>query len=315
MPLEFEKLSAQTLESLPSHQTVFFFSVGPLEEHGPHLPMGLDLLEAKKLCQMSAEKLETDLPGWIGILMPAAPLGVEANTQRLALTVRSHVLRDWLIDACRSLKRMGFYHFVCFSGHLGPKQLTAIEDAAKIISRRSLWSWFLNRNRKISPYFSLISASSALTSLQDMKKSPFWPDPVEHGGEQDTSIALATAPDSVSNTYLSLTEIHRPSSCLFRIMHRIRKQTQGYWGSPALGDLQKGNQAFNGIIQDLFPKLRAVWEGANPNQLFRSWYSILPPNKSFIKGWILAFILLATIWAYLTLIGVGMDSLLSWHTS
>lgn len=314
MPLEFETLSAQTLESLPSHQTVFFFSVGPLEDHGPHLPMGLDLLEARKLCRMSAEKLESDLPGWTGILMPAAPLGVETNTQRLALTVRSHVLRDWLIDTCRSLKRMGFYHFVCFSGHLGPKQLTAIEDAAKIISRRPLWSWVLPQNRQTSPYVTLVSASSALTILQDIKKSPFWPDPLEHGGERDTSIALATAPDSVLNTYLSLTAISRPSSRLSRMTQRIRKQTQGYWGFPALGDPQKGVRTLNGIIQDLFPKFRAVWEGTNPNQLFRSWYSILPPNKSFIKGWILAFMLLAIIWAYLTLIGVGMESLVSWHT-
>jgi len=30
-----------------------------------------------------------------------------------------------------------------------------------------------------------------------------------------------------------------------------------------------------------------VLNGANPNSLFRSWYSIFPPNKSFFKAWII----------------------------
>ena len=45
------------------------------------------------------------------------------------------------------------------------------------------------------------------------------------------------------------------------------------------------------------PKLRAVWEGANPEGLFRSWYSLFPTNKSFFKAWV-AIILLAVLLAF-----------------
>lgn len=307
MSLEFETLSANQLKALPIHQTVFFFPVGPLEDHGPHLPIGFDLIEARKLSQMTAQKLESELPGWVGVIMPNAPLGIETNTCEVAITVRSHVLRDWLIDACNGLKRMGFRHFVCFSGHLGPKQLTAIEDAGKIISRRPFLSRFtfpfLPKNHSIHSQASLVSACSALTSLHDLKQSPFWPDPAEHGGERDTSIALATDPQIVANSYASLITIPRESSALIRLFHRTRKKIHGYWGSPALSDPEKGNQILTESIHDLFPKLRAVWEGTNPNHLFRSWYSILPPNKSFIKGWTLAILLILMIWIYLNFLG------------
>src|SRR5262245_6260381 len=124
MPIEFAKSSATRLEALSRASTVFFFPVGPMEDHGPHLPLGLDVAEAGQMCRMAAERLEREMPGWTGVLMPAAPLGIDSNTRRLAWTVRAHVLRDWLVDSCLSLGRAGFVHFVCFSGNLGPKQLT-----------------------------------------------------------------------------------------------------------------------------------------------------------------------------------------------
>src|SRR5512135_3663618 len=104
MPIEFQAISADQLRQLPPKQTVFFFPVGPLEDHGPHLPLGMDLIEARQACVLAATKVEADLPGWRGVIMPAAPLGVESKTSAIALTVRSYVLRDWLVDSCRSLK-------------------------------------------------------------------------------------------------------------------------------------------------------------------------------------------------------------------
>src|SRR3954454_20392093 len=127
MPIDFNKLSTIHLASLPHDKTVFFFSVGPMDDHGPHLPLSLDLQEATWLSQLSAERLEQQKPGWTAVIMPGTFFGIECNTTRATLRVRPHVLRDWLVDSCISLVHLGFLHFVCFSGHLGPRQLTAIE--------------------------------------------------------------------------------------------------------------------------------------------------------------------------------------------
>src|SRR4051794_8127047 len=103
MPVEFSSLTRVKLDSLPKQNTVFFFALGPLEDHGPHLPLGLDLLEASWMCRSAAERMESEKAGWVGVLMPVFPAGIDSDTTELALTVRSHALRDWLVDCCRGL--------------------------------------------------------------------------------------------------------------------------------------------------------------------------------------------------------------------
>lgn len=311
MPLEFTQLTAAQIQALPPEKTVFFFAVGPLEDHGPHLPVGADLNEAFALCRLAAEKVERDLPGWVGVLMPAAPLGTESNTTAMAITVRPYVLRDWLVDASRSLIRMGFFHFVCFSGHLGPRQLTAIEDAGKLILRRS---WLLRLARfGRGPFPSLVSARSALIPASEVKKSPLWPDPEEHGARRDTSVALALAvaeQKSVDPSFIGLSAVERPPSGVSRWISRLTRSRKGYWGpSPAEATPEAGQKTLIQTVDEIFPKLRAVWEGANPDSLFRTWYSVIPPNKSFAMAWLLT-ILLSTLllaWFYLFISGIRVE--------
>lgn len=294
MPTDFVRITSAQVDSLSPLRTVFFFPVGPLEDHGPHLPMGLDVLEADTLCRLAAEKLEKDLPGWTGVIMPWAALGLESNTSKPAITVRPHVLRDYLVDSCRSLMRSGFCHFVCFSGHLGPRQLTAIEDAGKIISRRSILRILRTRTAGIP---TLVSASSAAVPPSETWRSPLWPDPMEHGGRRDTSVGLALG---VTSGFEGLADQARPRGFWSRFTDRVFNRVRGYWGFPKQASAPLGSQTLVGTVDELFPKMRAVWEGANPNNLFRSWYSILPPNKSFAKSWLLTLMLLMLllVWWY-----------------
>jgi creatinine amidohydrolase len=289
MPIEFAKISSLQLDGLAKRKVVFFFPVGPLEDHGAHLPLGLDLEEARRLCFLAAQRLEEKIPGWTGIIMPVAPLGIDSNTTRIGITVRAHVLRDWLVDAAASLMRNGFFHFVCFSGHLGPRQLTAIEDAGKIIRNKGRFDSgmrYLKGQGKVRA--SLICASSALVSGAQVLSSPFWPDPLEHGGRRDTSIALAIEKDLVDPQFKNLSEVAREKHRWIRNIDRRRRLMSGYWGSPADAEVEVGQSDLNHTLDLVFPKMRAVWDGADPNSLFRSWYSILPPNRSFYKAWILA---------------------------
>lgn len=313
MAVDFIRLTAKQIDELPSDQTVFFFPVGPLEDHGPHLPVGLDLTEAETVCRMTAERLERERPGWVGVIMPAAPLGVSSNTSAISVTVRAYVLRDWLVDCCKSLMRARFRHFICVSGQLGPRQLTAIEDAGKLLMWRGPFTWLIaalapkNSIRKIHPTF--ISASSALVGPSDAKKSPFWSDPDEHGALRDTSVALAlgwlngeTFTPATAES-LGLKQNPRRGSSLSRGLDLFLGKRAGFWGpqSPATANTATGESTLRGTIDQIYPKLEAVWAGANPNFTFRSWYSILPPNKSFFKAWLLSIAIIAVMFAWLYL--------------
>ena len=302
MPVELVELKRGDIEALPKSRTVFFFPLGPVEDHGPALPVGLDLGEAHALCRLTAERMENDLPGWVGVLMPTAPLGIDSDTTEFAITVRGHVLRDWLVDACRSLNRFGFEHFVAYSGHLGPKQLTAIEEASQTLA----WRGIAGRVRALLPSAKnrprprLVSASSAAVSPATVKKSPLWPDPEEHGGKRDTSVALAlgvlAAPPS------GLPARPRPAETfLSRFFLRLEHRTAGYWGDPSGASAEDGQRALTDGVDAAYAKLRAVWEGANPNQICRSWYSVIPPNRSFFAAWVLSFgiIFLMVAWLWI----------------
>ena len=188
--------------------------------------------------------------------------------------------------------RFCFFHFVCFTGHSGPKQLTAIEEAGKIVRKRSQianWTNFFPNllNSKGRPRASLISANSALITWKTVSNSPFWPDPIEHGGTRDTSVALFIEKELVDPHSKTLPESKRKASRWARNWDRRRSLTLGYWGNPAQAQPDLGAQALNEIVDRVFPKIRAVLEGSNPNFIFRSWYSILPPNQSFFKAWLL----------------------------
>lgn len=295
MPVDLISRTAAQLDQLSPSKTVFIFPVGPLEDHGPHLPVGLDLYTAEKMARGIGEKLENDMPGWTAVIMPSAPLGLESNTKTFSITVRPHVLRDWLVDACRSLKRSGFRHFACVSGHLGPRQLTAIEEAGKRFGG-------IMKILNPAPNIRLLSVSSALVSAKDVLRSPFWPDPKEHGGEKDTSLGHYIVPDHMEKKRIPLDEKHREGTFVQRAISRFFGRLPAYWGNPSKGKSEAGRAKIDEWIKEVFPKLRAVWEGSPPRSNFRSWYSILPPNWSFFKAWVLflfVFVLmLAWMWLF-----------------
>ena len=257
MPVELVKISSTQLEGLSKQRTVFFFSVGPVEDHGPHLPMGLDLEEAYQLCLLAAQDLETHWPNWAGVIMPPAPLGIDSTTTKIAITVRPHVLRDWLVDACRSLSLSGFCHFVCFTGHLGPRQLTAIEEASRIIQRdgrRRKWGHALFGVNHPMPC--LIPASSALVTGKDTLNSPFWPDPEEHGGKRDTSVALAISKESVDPSYKELPTLLKNPSRWGRNFSRKSRRLSGYWGEPSAASEELGQLEIRSSMEKVFVKMQ-----------------------------------------------------------
>lgn len=292
MPLEFAKLTAQQIDTLSREKTVFFFPVGPIEDHGPHLPVGLALAIATKQCQLAGERLERELPDWKAVLMPSVALGVESQTGRLALTVRAHVLRDWLVDSCRALHKVGFTQFVCFSGILSPRQLAAIEDASKL-----LWKNALLKRKAARPH--LVSASSALVDSAVVWHSPFWPAPEEHGGALDTSLALAIARGIVDPISSALPAVAPSHGVIGHGLQRARGKVSGYWGDPTQASAERGQELYSQQLERIWPKLLLVWNGANPHRTFRSWYGILPPNQSFFRSWILALVLAVTVIAML----------------
>ncbi|NDD91263.1 hypothetical protein EBZ37_04170, partial [bacterium] len=194
MALWLERLTANEFLELPRESTVIFFPVSTLEDHGPHLPLGLDMDEAQALCRLAAERLEAEKPGWRAVIAPMAPLAVECNTSALAFPVRGYVLRDYLVDVGSVMIRQGFKYLVGFTGNPTPRQVVAMEEAGRILTRqgaraRGLFGGIFS-GRTHAGRAAFVSAQSGGTQPADIWRSPLGADPEEHGGARDTSVAL-----------------------------------------------------------------------------------------------------------------------------
>ena len=147
---------------------------------------------------------------------------------------------------------------------------------------------------------------AALVSPHQAWRSLLFSDPIEHGGRRDTSIALAIDPKLVHPDYLTLPpQSPQGTSKVFRWLRHFRNRSTGYWGRPADATAAWGESELNQMIETLFPKIRAVLEGASAQWLFRSWYSIVPSNRTFFKAWIVSALLAIVLlsWMFLTLWG------------
>lgn len=297
MPLHnLVHLRAPELRALPRDRTLFFIPVGPLEDHGDALPIGLDLDEARAIALRTANYFVAE--GWECVLAPSVPLGVDANTGTSGVQVRAHVLRDYLVDFADSFARQGFRNFVVTSGNSGPRQLTTIEEAGKFLRKRYLrFGIFPNAKAPV-----LISANSVLIDDAEKSLSSLFMVPREHGGERDAGVALALAAEQVNAGLLrSQPKVETPRPGFSRWRALRKGEVNGYWGEPARGDAAKGNSLIDEKAKSLVLKLKAAIEGGKPHVVFKSWYSLIPSNQSLFKVWILVMMLTAVLAAWTVL--------------
>lgn len=121
------------IEKAAKEKAIIIFPVGVIEEHGPHLPLGVDTYGA--YLQAKLIKGELEKKGIPSLIAPPFYWGINNATGSFAgsFTVREETMVNVLWDAMASLKRWGFEK-VFFTNHHGDADhnralLKAIEKA------------------------------------------------------------------------------------------------------------------------------------------------------------------------------------------
>jgi len=264
-----EELSFTQLEALDRNRTVVLFTVSPLEEHGPHLPVGTDLLTADAVCGRLAERIHREKPGWTVLVGPSLPIGASAFDRAGTLLVRARTVRNATLDYGAALARHGFRYLLVMNGHGGPRHLVALEEAAAAVSRRYkvrmfsvsglvLWEFMRGRYRdRLEKVFGRPFTAAEKDALRGDT----------HAGMWETSLILLSRPDLVNPVYTRL------PAARFRLIDALRRNyplqlgnRMGYIGTPSAACVELGEAA-----QRLF--LEAVWERVCP--------VLDPQNKSW----------------------------------
>jgi creatinine amidohydrolase len=273
-----EEMSTPALDALDRARTVVVLTVSPLEEHGPHLPVGVDAIAARHFAQSLSEKLTAARPGWTALLAPTLHLGSFTFDAVGTVSVRQRVVRDAVVDYGRSLARAGFRYILVANGHGGPGHLTALEEASATVSRRHRvmmasvsghLAWQFLRGR----YVDKIAAALG-RPLTDEERRAFAED--AHGGWFETSLMLLIRPDLVDQSYRTLPPARYSLPARAVPNFPLRNGGQGYVGHPALADAAFARAATDVLMEESMALVEGLLDGRLPPSAGRSPFFVLP---------------------------------------
>jgi creatinine amidohydrolase len=233
-----EEMSTPALDALDRDRTVIVLTVSPLEEHGPHLPVGVDAFAARHFAETIGERLVAARPGWTVVLTPTLHIGSFTFETVGTVSVRQRVVRDTLVDYGQAFARSGFRFILVANGHGGPGHLNALDEAAAIVSRRhgvtmasftGHLAWQFLRGR----YTDAIESELG-RALTPEERQAFAED--AHGGWWETSLMLLLRPDLVDDSYRTLPPARYSLPERVVPNYPLKNGGQGYVGHPALAD-------------------------------------------------------------------------------
>ncbi len=260
------ELSYTTLDALDREHTVVIFTVSPLEEHGPHLPVGTDLFEAEFLGEELAKRILEKKPGWTVLMGPPIPIGASAFDHAGTLLARARTVRNATLDYGAALARHGYRYILVTNAHAGPRHVVALEEAAAVVSRRfgvrmlSLSGpilWKLLRGKlagQLEPLLGRALTPAERTALRGDA----------HGGLWETSLVLRIRPELVDPSYIRLPQIRFLLIDALRKNYPLRLGNQmGYIGAPAAASAEFGEGARLLLVDVAWEVVRPVFEAAD----------------------------------------------------
>ena len=181
----WNRLKAGALCGLASRDAIVLLPVGSTEQHGPHLPTGVDDMLVTAVCHRAA-RLIAPVPVvvtptvWCGLADHHVPFG---GTFSLSLPTYHALLRD----LCRSVLTAGFRKIVLVNGHAG--NITGLAAIAAEMTRE------LNAQIATATYF-MLALDEISAILEDQNG-------LMHACEAETSMMMAVSPELVDEARVS----------------------------------------------------------------------------------------------------------------
>ncbi len=240
MMLHLAKLRFPEVESLArTSHTLVILPVGAVEEHGAHLPLGLDIYAAEAYAEAAAPHLEEK--GYTVIMAPAVSYGVAKQAVNFpgSLTLEPDTLRALVTDIGRSLSKHGLKKQAILNGHREFAHMRSLDEAAKTLVEEGT-AQVVTVGFTSDP---AITTACCGEGIQGLSRSPR-PDREGHAGEKETSLALYSFPDLVDEKVLGQLGPNFDYD-----VDALRDEKENYWvlssgrgyfGSPGVASAETG---------------------------------------------------------------------------
>lgn len=284
MLYKYEEMSHAALAALPKQRSVVFMPISPLEEHGPHLPLGVDAFLANFFTNQIIERLSVSQKDWHFVVMPTVFAGSDTLTYLGSIEIPQRVVYDLMYATARKLAKDGFTKIIAVSGHGGPKHIVALEEVAARIS------WRCRGTKMISatgPLLMDIVHGKHHAAILDKLKAHEGKATDElaaaihtdfHAGMIETSLMMLARPDLVNASYKEL------SPSVLSKPWKIRRSSGqkvggglGYLGSPSHSSKELGQACADVLLDSIEPKIVAfLADEKGVERKFRSFLYFIP---------------------------------------
>jgi creatinine amidohydrolase len=202
-----------------SGRALIILPVGVVEEHGAHLPLGMDSFAAEAYAASTAPHLED--AGYEVVVAPTINYGVARAAIEFpgTLSIEPETLRSMVVEIGRSLSRHGLNRLVILNGHRDKYHMKALDDAKESLlaekAAQVLLVGFAHDDQ--------ITAACYREGVKQFYNSP-QPDREGHGGESETAVALYAFPETVRQDLIPQLEPNFDYD-----VEAFRNETKDYW--------------------------------------------------------------------------------------
>jgi len=260
--IRLEELNWKQIDELSRDKTIFFQPISLLEEHGPHLPVGMDFLTSRDLAIEAIKIINKKNKGLKCILLPAIPLGhCRANSDFPGtISIKGKVIRDIVYSTASSLGQHGFKYMIICTWHLDFNHLKGIFQGMN----KAIKKYNMKIYEPTGPHF----WNSKIDIWDEgLKKKgyqiDFDPKKQMHGGHRETSIMKYQYPYLVDKKHNELPTVY--VNLMSRKCHgKFFKElgiTEGYVGSPSKANEEYGKMHFQDIANLYANSAIALYEG------------------------------------------------------
>ncbi len=218
-------------EGLRSTRTLIL-PIGATEEHGPHLPVFTDTIQAQEVARDAAQRRDV-------FLAPPVHYGVCRSTRRFpgTITVTHDRLRGFMHDLLVSFCDSGFEKVMILTGHAGGQHMAALEEACQMAVEE--------RDFRVS-----------LVSLFDLIDTKAVETPGDgHSGEIETSLMMVIRNDLVKGRPAG----NFPTRPRFLVLKDVRHlMGNGIMGDPSKASAKKGDAFFEMAVQGVLKALEEM---------------------------------------------------------
>jgi creatinine amidohydrolase len=221
-------------------RSVVLLPVGAIEQHGPHLPLVVDLLGAEEIARRLGPRLRR--AGFRPVLAPSLPYGVSTLGIGWSGTVSLSVatLRRVLVEVVRALAAHGFRRIVLTNYQADPDHLRALALARRDLVRDRRLVVLIAGFAPRAPVPNPMVNPAVRRRLRSANPDAEW-----HSGELETSVVLATRPALVRRGIAKRlppvwVDFRAALARGARNFRDLAPRGRGYFGAPAVARATTG---------------------------------------------------------------------------